>query len=663
MTSSFTYPGVYVDEFAPPPPIRGIGTSTAAFVGLASRGQIGEPIRVTSFDRFKELYGDAPVPGSHLWYAVRAYFANGGTICYVVRASNGRAAQWDLQDGSGNAVVRLTARAAGVGGGMQVEVQDASLLPATALYRPSATLDAASVGDRAITVQAAGATSAEQVAAQFRPGDVLEVAALPGRFVVVGMTGATLRLSLPLSAAVAAGDPLGLNTLGVSDTTFRLAPVARLPQGVLGRGSIVTISQGATVATQVVRSVSAEMLPGNAVTYRVTLRSPIGATFDLALGAAAITAQSREHTLILSGGGTNTTYANLGMDPAHPRNLLATLEADRNGPIRASLMEPPPPAVLPNSLLAAAGAVAPTRAGVDEDLTGLTTQNFIDAIDTLRPIDDVNMLAVPDRPTAAANPMLVVQQAMITHCELSGDRFAILDSDPGLEPFGGTGVETQRAGLDSARGFAGLYYPWLRQRAEGGGPSRLTPPSGHMAGIFARADQETGVHKSPANYTVRDSIAVERRLTDVQQGQLNIQGINVIRVFREAGRPVIWGARTTSPDTNWTYVAVRRLMLFLEESIQEGIRYAIFDVHTTGLRKRLKRSIEDFLESQWRNGALFGKKREDAFRVRIDDELNPFSDMQQGILRCEVGLQPAYPVEFIHLRIGIAEGGVTLEEV
>lgn len=663
MQDIFRTPGVYVDEVDPPAPIQGVGTSTAAFVGIAALGEINEPTKVTSFDRFKQLYGSMPVPGTHLWYAVRAFYANGGRVCHIVRASNGRAASWDIDNTNGDAVVRLVARVPGAGA-MTVAVADASLLPATPLYRPEAQALATAQGAREIAVQADGAVPDVDVAGRFRPGDFLNIGALPDRPQVVAVSTNTIRISTPVSAAVAAGTAIILAPIQPGDTTFRLEPPVPLVQGVLLRGTILTVTQGAGTATQVVRTVSAEPLPEGITTYRVTLRMPVGTAFSLDPGDAAIAAQSREHTVTFSAGGANTVFDTLSMDPAHPRFLVRVIEENTGGPLRARPVEPPPPAALPDSLPVAAAAVGPTIAGANEDLLNLTTQPFIDGIEALAPVDDVNMLCVPDRPTAAGAQMLPVQQAMITHCETLADRFAILDSGPGLAPFGVGGVEGQRAGLDSARGYAALYYPWLRQRTEGGGPSRLTPPCGHVAGIFARADAEVGVHKSPANYIVSDALAVERRLSDRQQGEINIQGVNVIRVFQEAGRPVLWGARTTSPDTVWRYVAVRRLFLFLEESIQEGIRHAIFDVHTPGLRKKVKRSIDDFLEAQWRAGALFGDKPEDAFKVRIDDDLNPFSQMQLGIMTIEVGVQPAFPVEFIWLRIGIAEGGsLTLEEV
>jgi phage tail sheath protein FI len=127
--------------------------------------------------------------------------------------------------------------------------------------------------------------------------------------------------------------------------------------------------------------------------------------------------------------------------------------------------------------------------------------------------------------------------------------------------FGPDSIETQRLGLDSTRGYAGLYGPWLRVPPVGAGAPILVPPSGHVCGIIARSDNLRGVHKAPANEIVNGALGVERTMSDIDQGQLNLQGINIIRVFQTGGRPVLWGARTTATDRNWQYVNIRRLFL------------------------------------------------------------------------------------------------------
>jgi phage tail sheath protein FI len=354
------------------------------------------------------------------------------------------------------------------------------------------------------------------------------------------------------------------------------------------------------------------------------------------------------------------------MDPAHPRYLIDIVNGDPAGSFFSMLVEPPPPGPIATALPRTGAAVA-VDAGTNENLTALTVGNFIAAIGSLRAIDDVNFIAIPDRPKAQNQSMLAVQQALIAHCELMGDRFAVLDSEPGATLFGPAvqniqSIELQRRGLDSTRGYAGLYAPWLRVVPANDGPPILVPPSGHVCGIFARSDASRGVHKAPANEIVNGALGVERRISLIEQGQLNQLGVNIVQVFQDGGRPMLWGARTTATDTNWQYVNIRRLFLYLEESIQEGIRWAVFEPNNLELWQKLKRTLSDFLMRAWRDGALFGAKATDAFYVRIDEALNPFSERQLGRLRIEIGVCPSYPAEFIIVRIGIWDGGSEVSE-
>jgi phage tail sheath protein FI len=369
--------------------------------------------------------------------------------------------------------------------------------------------------------------------------------------------------------------------------------------------------------------------------------------------ANAATVQSEEFNLEITQGAASTLYANLSIDPAHPRYFITTVN-DNDTLVRLELIEPPPPALPPQNLPAAAGPTALTG-GANETLP-LGDIDYIAALDTLREIDDVNLIAIPDRTTAP------VQQALIAHCELMADRFAVLDAEPGLELFGDNSIEAQRLGVASTRGYAALYYPWLRVAPAGAGAPILVPPSGHVCGIIARSDNSRGVHKAPANEIVNGALGVERLMSDIDQGQLNLPGINVIRVFQTGGRPVLWGARTTATDLNWQYVNIRRLFLFLEESIEEGIRWAVFEPNNLQLWQKLKRTITEFLTRVWRDGALFGAKPEDAFYVRIDEALNPFSEQALGRLNIEIGVRPTYPAEFIIVRIGIWDGGSAVTE-
>jgi uncharacterized protein len=683
MAVQVSYPGVYIEEFAPGAPIQGVGTNTAAFIGVAERGPVNVPTKVNSWDQFTSLFGSQPVPGFYLWYAVQGFYQNGGQTCYVVRATNGAYQRMTLNDrnnppANGNPVVTLQSREPRAVG-FTANVVANPYLVNVPVYRPSANpAVAAVVGAMEVTVAAAGPITADQVANRFKPGDEVSFSVGTDRRVIAGVNGPTIRFTLALTTAVNPADSMRLASTAAGTRTIRLRPMGAGPlaAGQLVPGTILTFAQGAS-DTQIVESVVAEVLTEGAqggfgpVSYRVTLRSGLTIPLDLAPAAApAPTASSNEFDLAVSVGAINyPPYQRLSMDPSHPRYLIDMVTGDAGGVIDVSLIEPPPPSSIALALprVGPALATAPAQPGTNENLAGLLAANFGTAIDTLRACDDVNFIAVPDRPTAAGQQMLTVQQALITHCELMADRFGVLDTDPGATLFGAPvgnilSMEQLRRGVDSTRGYAGLYGPWLRVTPDNDGPPIMVPSSGHVCGIFARSDASRGVHKAPANEIVNGALGVERRISLIEQGQLNMLGVNIVQVFQDGGRPILWGARTTATDLNWQYVNIRRLFLYLEESIQEGIRWAVFEPNNLELWQKLKRTLTDFLTRAWRDGALFGAKASEAFYVRIDDALNPFSEQALGRLHIEIGVRPSYPAEFIIVRIGIWDGGSDVSE-
>lgn len=657
MAVQVSYPGVYIEEFAPAPPIQGVGTSTAAFIGVAASGDLDEPTKVTSWDQFKQTFGEQPVPGFFLWYAVRGFFENGGNVCYIVRASNGDYDELNLLNAPGDAVIRVRARQPGdnvtAGNPIQIAVSAAHLVPNTSfVFQPTGALVAnVAAGAREITLVAGQGVN-------FKPDDYITIAAIGERVRVLSVSVDTLRLASGLVNPYAAADVVRLADAPAGTRVVRIRGVGNtLPAGSLVSGTILTITQGAATDSQIVETVQTEPLGGGLTTYRVTFRA--GLDIPLSLDPAnAATVESEEFNLAVTQSGVTTNYLNLSMDAAHPNYFVGIVNTP-GGLVRTELVDPPPPVDPPNNLPAVLGATNMTG-GAAENLATLVDQDFIDALDTLRRIDDVNILSLPDRINNA------VQQALIAHCEQLADRFAVLD---GLRPvpdqplFGPGSIEVQRLAVDSTRGYAGLYYPWLRVPRLGPGAPILVPPSGHVCGIMARSDNSRGVHKAPANEIVNGAVGVERSMSDIDQGQLNLQGINIIRIFQAGGRPVLWGARTTATDRNWQYVNVRRLFLFVEESIEEGIRFAVFEPNNLQLWQKLKRSITDFLTRVWRDGGLFGAKAEDAFYVRIDEVLNPFSEQSLGRLNIEIGMRPTFPAEFIVVRIGIFQGGSEVTEV
>lgn len=678
MAVQVSYPGVYIDEFEPGAPIEGVGTSTAAFIGPAEMGELDIPTKITSWDLFREIYGQLPLPGFYLWYAVRGFFENGGQVCYVVRASNGVYGSVMIANKAGNDTLKVRAvkpeQLVLAPPSIEVEVEDAHLLAAadTALFQPASSYTITAV--REIRLPNAGD------AATFKPGDWVDLGAAGTRVQIVRVSNDLIRFATDLTAPVGSNGDIRLSDAPAGSTrTVRITYThpqngtanSAIPEEALVAGTVLTIAQGTNnSATGVIESAQAESIdPTNpdALTYRVNFRQDLNTAFSMDPANAA-TVQSEQFHFKVRKGGSTIVYDNLSIDPAHPRYFV-TYVNQRSKVVRLEPVEPPPPDPLPGSLLVVGTSVL-TGGGNDDPAT-MAAVDYTDALNALETVDDVNLISIPDAVTLRAGGaedkagITSVQQAMIAHCELLGDRFAVLDSRAGLPMFGRTGtdgVDTQRVTVASMRGYAALYYPWLRVQPAGPGAPILVPPTGHVCGIIARSDNTRGVFKAPANEFVNGASGVERTMSDIEQGQLNLLGINVIRVFQEGGRPQLWGARTTATNKSWLHVSTRRLFLFLEESIQEGIRWAVFEPNNLGLWKKLKRTIRAFLLQQWRDGALFGATADEAFYVRIDEVLNPFNEQALGRLHIEIGVRPAYPAEFIIVHIGIWPGGAEVEE-
>jgi phage tail sheath protein FI len=280
--------------------------------------------------------------------------------------------------------------------------------------------------------------------------------------------------------------------------------------------------------------------------------------------------------------------------------------------------------------------------------------------------DDVTMVCVPDLMALyqagiiSMDGVKSVQLAMIAHCEQMKDRFAILDCPPSLKPQQMKEWRMNEAGYDTK--YGAVYYPWLRVAdPTGKKDSILVPPGGYMAGIYARSDNERGVHKAPANEVVRGAMALEMQITKGEQDILNPIGVNCIRSF--PGRGIrVWGARTLSSDASWRYINVRRLFNFVEKSIQMGTQWIVFEPNDSDLWARIRRDIKAFLSTVWGSGALFGATAAQAFYVKCDEETNPPAIRDLGQVVIEIGMAPVKPAEFVIFRISQwASGSETSE--
>jgi phage tail sheath protein FI len=269
-------------------------------------------------------------------------------------------------------------------------------------------------------------------------------------------------------------------------------------------------------------------------------------------------------------------------------------------------------------------------------------------------------------------------EALLSHCEKLKDRVAILDppevvanidllkqvatapaprrppatpdtaGSPPPEPPAVTGLRPRQ----SDSGSGAFYFPWIAVRDPLSSREIVNvPPSGHMAGIYARTDATRGVQKAPANELIRGALNITYRITQEEQGELNQAGINCIRYFSSEGIRV-WGARTLAPPSSeWRYLNVRRLINMIEESIARSTRWVVFEPNDVPLWKAIQRDVSAFLTLLWRQGALMGSAPEEAFFVQCDAETNPPEVIDAGMVVVVIGLAPVKPAEFVVFRL------------
>ncbi len=279
-----------------------------------------------------------------------------------------------------------------------------------------------------------------------------------------------------------------------------------------------------------------------------------------------------------------------------------------------------------------------------------------EGLGSLEALDDVTMVCVPDLMSAyqrgdiKLETVQGVQKALLDHCERMRYRFAILDAPPDLKPQQIADWKQNQANYDSK--YGAIYYPWISvpNPYGGNGANMLVPPSGHIAGIYARSDNQRGVHKAPANEIIMGAVGLEFNMTKAEQEGLNPIGVNCLRAF--PGRGIrVWGARTLSSDPSWRYINVRRLFNYVEASIERGTQWVVFEPNDSDLWARVRRDVSAFLRQVWRSGALFGATPEQAFFVKCDEELNPPEVRDVGQLIIEIGMAPVKPAEFVIFRI------------
>lgn len=600
-------PGVYVEETSfRPKTIEGVSTSTAGFVGPTRFGPVdGEPELLTSFGDFERIYGgldpltfDSGERPNYLAHGVRAFFEEGGRRCYVARVASGGAFATAASDPgeesppSGAAPVTVTARFPGRAGNLRVTFI-ARLSDNVLVADPisgDAVLRGVREGDTVYRTQTASPPSTE------------------GYYDVGRSTDGALRLE-------GGGAPVALADLEPGDDLIQPVTV-----DVLVERPIVRPLRPSERYESLEFLVGFALLPSNARSlsahfHEAPTSRQLATTvpFSVSLGASPPD----------DARGGDMAEALFGAEPTNGQRRELVLTGGTDG-------------ALP---------------GVDdyegdEDAATHRKSGFF----TLEDVEDISIVAAPGY-SAGYNGgdqsrIETIQALLIAHAERMKYRIAVLDSPDGMSV---GGVREFRGRIDSK--WAALYYPWVTVVDPVTERELDLPPSGFVAGIYARTDVERGVHKAPANEVVRLAIGFEVPVNTGQQEVLNPEGINALRFFEGRGHRV-WGARTATSDGEWKYVNLRRYFAYLERSIDKGTQTFVFEPNGNRLWDNVRRTVEDFLYNEWKNGRLMGLKPEEAYFVKCDRSTMTQNDIDNGRLVCLIGVAPLRPAEFVVFRIG-----------
>jgi phage tail sheath protein FI len=637
-------PGVYVEEVSfRAKSIEGVSTTTTGFVGPSRFGPIDlEPDVITSLGEFERIYGDqrklefdgGTTMHNYLWHAARAFFEEGGKRLYVSRVFRPTSGTYPPEDFNKVALAN----------GIFPDGHARRNLPAT--------------GD---------GTGALQIRARF-----------PG----------------------AAGNFRVRFTLRRGQSVLGLGPENKPTIGALRHRDVVWISD-ADKPNEPGKLFIADNFY-DTVTNRRTWRF-LDATLDVAkaLKLEALTAdldptKSDQVRLVTAtvtvmsttGDGLPSVWDGLALDPAHtldgaPDSLTAKFAA---APTSLSLARTLPIVITTGSKIKSGidvlQALLDAKATLVNDLGDPTSSDEARTVDVIlqggndgkRPsaaeyegqakdtssvktglksfedVEDISIVAAPgstfgyeDAYRADATQIV---NLLISHATRMRYRIAVIDSGDGQSV---AEVRAMRAKIDSS--YAAFYYPWVRVLDPVTRTEINLPPSGFVAGIYARNDVNRAVYKAPANEVVNLAIGFETLLNKSQQDVLNPEGINCFRYFEGRGFR-LWGARTASSDPEWKYVNLRRYFAYLERSIDKGTQWAVFEPNGSQLWANVRNTISDFLFNEWQVGALLGDKPDKAFFVRCDRSTMTQNDLDNGRLVCLVGVAPLRPAEFVIFRIG-----------
>ena len=589
--AEYLSPGVYVEEYdSGATPMQGVSTSTAGFVGLAERGPVtGQPQLVTSFADYRRMYGG---------YLSQAGYGSARYLPYAVE-------QFFANGGSRAYIMRA------VPGDAKAASKTVGVLKVTAA-NPGAWAEnmrvtvAPSYKAKTQVYEVKGADLTLKNADGFNAGDVVELfdGSRSAYATIKGVLDRVITLDAPCTLDVAdrkVGTAKYIRTCEIT-ITARLDDMVETFENLSLKPDALNYAPVRTAKSDLIK---VEVLEGKAAPAPAPVPAKDEKDKDKKDGAPALPAAP------VSAAKSIVPYdlcAGTGSE------MVLTLEGGSNGTV----------------LNVGAEAYLGEDNGPGKR-TGL--QAFLEN-------GTVSIMLIP----GVTAPE--VQAALIGFCENRKSCFAILDVPQDLKKT--NDVANFRDMYDST--YAAMYHPWLEMFDAGAKRSAYFPPSGAMAGIYARSDNERGVHKAPANEVVRGCTGLSTLYNTGEQDILNPMGVNLIRSF--PGRGIrVWGARTISSNGLWKYLNVRRLFIYIEESIRVNTNWVVFEPNSETLWGRVTRTIESFLATCWRDGALAGTSPEQAFFVECGLTTMTQDDIDNGRLICQIGIAPVKPAEFVIFRI------------
>lgn len=687
-------PGVFVEEISGPRPIEGVGTAVAAFVGITSKGKPGVPYFISNFGDYMRKFGsyrdDAYTP-----FVVNSYFNEGGTKAYVVRhiesAIRSQVQSLNVSIPQQNSIpLRLNFGDVDTGNSRRVQVSISNVTEGS-----PGTFDVRIVNDSTVSSYNSinldpqspgylGAISGVIVESN-RPangtysltggsqsvgasvsipiqGNISEIA-FTITYLTAGEEGNSITVTISEGSSVNRFNMLidtGLEQITINDNSLiENDTIAFIGNKTIEGFSLSNISASvfsspvegdynASVQNTIESIAFTDILnaAGTSIAFSINSTSigrwgnSIGVGLQKATNSINENFNLTVYEISIINGTKNYTpveiYENLSLDTADKAFYIINAINNKSALIEISNVE--------NEAVPEKNTIYQLYGGVDDEYPVNMVNLINNGITNLDKVDGITMLVCPEIQGAADH------RSAADYCERRKDCFyigSVLSTDKSV-----TDIKGKRTDYGTASRSA-LYAPWIKIIDPRNGTKKAIPPTGAIAGIYSRTDINRGVYKAPAGTldgVLKSAVDLTDEITAGEQQELNPIGVNCIRNIPGAGI-VCWGCRTLSIDAQWRYVNIRRILIYIEKSIEKGIAWAVFEPNNFKLWSALRRDISGFLRVLWRDGGLFGVKEEDAFFVKIDEENNPPESRDLGRLIINVGVAPIKPAEFVIIRL------------